>query len=220
MLDLLAICAHPDDLEVCAGGIFIKAKQAGLTTGLIILTDGAASGKAQAQARREEAIEGARLLGLDFFRQLDFPDAALECNQQSIQAVIPHLREAAPRYIFTLHPEDYHPDHVATSRITQAAAFCAGLPQYATDGSRWHYRNIFFFAADLRTNKTRPDVLFDISDVLEQKLAACRAHKSQGVADYALMLGQAMGTSIFKPQAEGLYLRQALEIDNVKSLFL
>lgn len=191
-----------------------------MRTGLIILTDGAASGKAQADARREEAKEGARLLGLDFFRHLDFPDAALEANQDSIQAVIPHLREAAPRYLFTLHPEDYHPDHVAACRITEAAAFSAGLRQYSQDGGEWHYQSIFYFSADLRTNKKRPDLLFDVSDVLEQKLAACRAHKSQEVSDYALRLGQAMGTSIFKPQAEGLYLRQALEIDNVKSFFL
>jgi len=218
MVDLLAVCAHPDDLEVCAGGIFIKAKREGLKTGLIILTDGAASGRAEASARQLEAKEGARLLGLDFFVHLDFPDAALAFDQEAVQALIPHLRQAAPRLIFTLHPADYHPDHVAVSQITQAAAFAAGLPQYSSNGSDWHYDAILYFSADARTNPGRPALLFDVSDVIQEKRAACEAHASQKVTDFALDYAKILGRLAGVAYAEGLYLGQALMISKVSGL--
>lgn len=219
MIDLLAVCAHPDDLEVCAAGIFIKAKEEGLTTGLIILTDGAASGKADAGERAQEAKEGARLMGLDYFRHLDFPDSALVFDQRAVSAVIPLLREASPRYLFTLHPDDYHPDHVAVGQVCQAAAFTAGLPRHGKDGNGWSYRNILYMTADRRTNARRPDLLVDVSDVMERKLAACRAHASQNVADFTAAYASALGALIGRPYAEGLYLRQALEVPSVSGLF-
>lgn len=218
MVDLLAVCAHPDDLEVCAGGIFLKAKQEGLKTGQIILTDGAASGRAHAQARREEAAEGGKRLGLDYLVHLNFPDAALEFNQQAVQALIPHLRKAAPRLIVTLHPADYHPDHVAAAKITEAAAFSAGLPKHATDESEWHYDAILFMSADLRTNPLRPQLLFDISDVIDEKLHACAAHVSQKVTDFAKDYSRTLGQIAGVSYAEGLYLGQVLVLDKVSGL--
>ena len=65
MVDLLAVCAHPDDLEVCASGIFLKAKKEGRRTGLIVLTRGESGGHAEMETRLREAAEGARLMGLD-----------------------------------------------------------------------------------------------------------------------------------------------------------
>ncbi len=218
MLDLLAVCAHPDDLEVCAGGIFIKAKKEGLKTGLIILTDGAASGQAEAEERRAEAAEGARRLGLDYFVHLNFPDAALECSQEAVQALIPPLRKAAPRLIFTLHQADYHPDHVAAGRITEAAAFAAGLRKHAPDGSRWHYEAILYISADPRSNPLRPQLLFDISDVMEEKLHACDAHASQEVSGFARAYAQSLGRMAGVPYAEGLYLGQVLVMDKAAGL--
>lgn len=218
MVDLLAVCAHPDDLEVCAGGIFIMAKREGLKTGLIILTDGAASGRTEAASRRIEAAKGAKRLGLDFFVQLDFPDAALAFTQEAVQALIPHLRKAAPRLIFTLHEKDYHPDHVATGKITEAAAFSAGLPQYSREGSDWHYEAILYMSADPRTNPGRPQLLFDISEVLAEKLHACDAHASQKVTGFARNYAESLGRMAGVSYAEGLYLGQVLVMNQVAGL--
>ncbi len=218
MIDLLAVCAHPDDLEVCAGGIFIKAKREGLKTGLVILTDGAASGYAGPEERGKEAVEGAIRLGLDYFVQLDYPDAAFAFCQETVQALIPHLRKAAPQLIFTLHQADYHPDHVAASKITQAAAFAAQLKKYARDGSEWHYDAILYFSADLRTNPQRPQLMFDISDVIGEKSKACDAHLSQKVTGFALDYSQSLGRMAGVPYAEGLYLEQVLMMDKVAGL--
>lgn len=218
MIDLMAVCAHPDDLEICVGGIFIKAKKEGLKTGLVILTDGGASGRSEKEARKKEAIEGAKRLGLDYFSQLDFPDAALEFNQQAVKALIPHLRKASPHLLFTLHQADYHPDHVAASKIAEAAAFSAGLSQYAEDGSEWHYDAIVYFSADQRTNQQRPQLLIDVSDVMEEKLHACDAHASQKVTDFARAYAESLGRLAGVRYAEGLYLGQTLVMDRVSSL--
>lgn len=217
-IDLFAVCAHPDDLEVCAGGIFLQAKRSGLCTGAVVLTDGAASGKAQADVRRQEALAGAEVLRLDYFRQLHFPDAALEDSQEVIRALIPHLRACSPCILFTLHPQDYHPDHVAASRVTMAAAFSAGLPQYSPDGSEWHYDALFYVSADPRTVSSRPDILVDVGDVIEQKLRACDAHSSQNVTPYAIGLSRSLGAMAGCEHAEGLYLPRALVLSDASAL--
>jgi len=218
-IDYFAICAHPDDLEVCAGGIFLQAKRDGLRTGAVVLTDGGASGRADSHNRKKEALAGAEALGLDYFSQLDFPDAALEYSQIVIEALIPHLRACSPRVLFTLHPEDCHPDHVAASRVAEAAAFVAGLPKHSQDGSDWHYEALFYFAADPRTVRQRPDILVNVDSVIEEKLKACAAHVSQEVMPYAIGLSRSLGAMAGCEHAEGLYLRRALVLQSIQGLF-
>lgn len=75
MIDILAITAHPDDAEIGVGGILLKAKRQGLKTGVIICTRGEDGGFASMETRMQEAEKGAKILGLDYFQQLDFPDA-------------------------------------------------------------------------------------------------------------------------------------------------
>jgi len=219
MVDLLAVCAHPDDLEVCASGIFLKAKKEGRRTGLIVLTRGESGGHAEMETRLREARQGAHLLGLDEYHQLDFPDAGLHYDKQAVERVAPLMRASSPRIILTLHPDDYHPDHAAASRIACAAAFAGGLNKYASDGSDWHYDAILYFCADRRTNPRRPDLVVDITEEANQKRAACAAHASQNVADFAMALSKMDGTLIGVPYGEGLYLHQALPLRSLASLF-
>lgn len=218
MIDLLAVCAHPDDLEVCAGGIFAKAKREGCTTGLVIMTRGESGGYAEQSTREAEAEKAASVLGLDYFAMLDFPDAGVEFGQTAIKALIPHLRACSPRYVLTLHEDDYHPDHVAVSRLTKAACFTAGLKKYSQDGTDWHYEAILYFSADRRTNKRRPDVYVDISDVLDVKEAACNAHRSQNILPYAMQMAKEYGVCAGCDWAEGLYLEQSITLDSITGL--
>ncbi len=219
MVDLLAVCAHPDDLEVCAGGIFIKAKKEGKKTGLILLTRGEAGGHADMQTRLHEAGEGARLMGIDYFSQLEFPDAGLFLTKETVEKVAPHIRACSPKLIFTLHPEDYHPDHAAVSHIAESAAFVAGLNKYSEDGSDWHYDGIVYFSADLKTNPKRPDLLVDITAEAEQKRLACAAHASQNVEGFAMNMARRWGELAGVPYAEGLYLKQSLLMHSLSSFF-
>ena len=219
MVDLLAVTAHPDDLEVCASGIFLKARKEGRRTGLIVLTRGEAGGHAEMETRLQETREGAKRLGLDEYHQLDFPDAGLHYTKEAVERVAPVMRACSPRLILTLHPDDYHPDHVAASQIARAAAFTGGLNKYAADGSDWHYSAILYFSADRRTNARRPDVLVDITEEAPQKREICAAHASQRIEEFAMELSRRDGELIGVPYAEGLYLYQALPLRSLGSLF-
>lgn len=218
MVDLLAVCAHPDDLEVCASGIFLKAKKEGRRTGLIVLTRGESGGHAEMETRLLEAKEGARRMGLDEYWQLDFPDAGVHYNREAVEAVAPYMRKASPRLILTLHPDDYHPDHVATSQIARAAAFTGGLNKYAHDGSDWHYEAILFMSADRRTNRRRPDLVVDITAEAEEKRKVCAAHASQCIEGFAMNLSRMDGALIGAEYGEGLYLYQALPVRSLTGL--
>lgn len=219
MIDMLAICAHPDDLEVCAGGIFLKAKKEGKKTGLIIMTRGESGGHAAVETRILEGKRSAEILQLDYYKQLEYPDAGLFFSPETVEGLIPYIRECSPKLILTLDPMDYHPDHKAVSQITDAAAFSAGLNKYSEDGSDWHYDGILHFSADRRTNKRRPDILVDISDVIEEKRMICDAHASQKVTGFAVELAEEMGRTARVKYAEGLYLKQSLLLSGVSGLF-
>ena len=218
MIDILAVCAHPDDLEVCAAGIFAKAKEEGLKTGLVIFTRGESGGYAQTCERDEEAAKAAEILQLDYFIMLDFPDAGLYFSKETVDALIPHLRKCSPRFVLTLLEEDYHPDHTAVSRITKSACFTAGLKKYADDNTDWHYEALLFFGADNRTNRRRPDIYVDISDVIETKKRACMVHKSQDVLPYAMSLAREYGRDAQTEYAEGLFLAHSITVDSLSDL--
>jgi bacillithiol biosynthesis deacetylase BshB1 len=219
VVDILAITPHPDDAEIGVGGILLKAKKQGLKTGLIICTRGEAGGFVPMEIRIQEAEAAAQILGLDYFQQLDFPDAGVEVNTSNMERLIPFVRECAPQIVLTVHPDDYHPDHQAVSQLVDKTVFIAGLKKHSSDNTTWHPRQFFYFCMDPRTNKKRPDIIVDISDVWEEKKKALDAHASQQVtfavekwARYLGMLGNRF------PYGEGLYLKQPLKISAIEKL--
>lgn len=218
MVDLLAVCAHPDDLEVCVGGIFAKAKKEGLKTGLVIFTRGESGGYAEQNVREAEGQKAASILDLDYFEMLNFPDAGMYFEKAAVDALIPHLRKCSPKYILTLHEDDYHPDHVAVSKITKAACFTAGLKKHSQDDTDWHYDAILYFGPDHKRNKKRPDIYVDITDVIEIKKQACAAHASQKILDPAVELAKEYGRAAGVEYAEGLFLSESITLDSISGL--
>lgn len=218
MVDILAVCAHPDDLEVCAAGMFAKAKKEGLKTGLVIFTRGEAGGYAEQREREVEAKKAAEILKLDYFEMLNFPDAGVYFCKEAVDALIPHLRKCSPKFVLTLLEDDYHPDHTAVSRITRAACFTAGLKKYSDDDTDWHYDALIYFGADNRSNRRRPDIYVDISDVIEIKKNACLAHTSQNILPYAMSLSEEYGRDAKTEFAEGIYLGHSITIDSIADL--
>ncbi|MCL2853906.1 MAG: PIG-L family deacetylase [Defluviitaleaceae bacterium] len=219
MIDLLAVTAHPDDLEVCAGGLFLKAKKEGKKTGLIIFTRGESGGYAEQSTREHEAAEGARLLGLDYFKHLNFNDAGVYFGEETVNTLVPLLRECSPKILLTLHKDDYHPDHVAVSRTVDAATFVAGLRKHSKDNTDWKPKELMYFSADYRTNKSKPDILINIEDVIEERNKCCDAHTSQGVTPHAIKAAEYLGRLARCKYAEGLYLRNPLTLNSASGLF-
>jgi bacillithiol biosynthesis deacetylase BshB1 len=218
MIDLLVITAHPDDAEIGVGGMLLKAKRQGHKTGLIICTRGEAGGLASPETRMQEARTGAAILGIEYFRQLDFPDAGVEVNAANMERLIPFVRECAPQIVLTTHPDDYHPDHRAISQLVDQTVFVAGLKKHAADQTTWHPWQMFYFSLDPRTNRHRPDVIIDISDVWAQKKQALDAHASQNITAAVEGWAQYLGMLGNFSYGEGLYLKQPLKLSAIETL--
>ena len=221
MIDILAISAHPDDIEAGCGGFLLKAKQHGLTTGMIICTRGESGGFTPMETRMTEAQVGADILGVDYFRLLDFPDAGVEVNQANMERLTPLVRECAPRIVITLHPTDYHPDHHAVSLLVDKVTFVAGLKKYSDDDTTWHPEQLLYFSADPRSNRQSPDMLIPVDDVWDKKLQAIEAHKSQqvtGYKDHVVAMARRYGALIGAQYGEGFYSKPPLLISDIRAL--
>src|SRR5215475_5065394 len=132
-LDVLAIFSHPDDAELTMAGTLLKLKALGYRTGIADMTRGEMGTRGTPEIRAKEALDAARVMGLDARVNLGLPDGALALNEESRTAVVRILRKHQPRVIFTSHWDDPHPDHAATARIVREAARLATIRRYEAE---------------------------------------------------------------------------------------
>src|ERR687894_2252210 len=121
-VDILAIFAHPDDMELTVGGTLLKLKSLGYRTGVLDVTRGEMGTRGTPEGRAEEAREAARIMKLDARLNLDQPDGHVLVTDEARRALVRVLRRTRPRVIFTSHWDDPHPDHAATARLVREAA--------------------------------------------------------------------------------------------------
>jgi bacillithiol biosynthesis deacetylase BshB1 len=177
-LDVLAIAAHPDDVELSAGGTLIKLARMGYRTGVLDLTRGEAGTRGTPAVRAAEAARAAELLGLALRENLELSDAHIRVNEDSRVKLVRMLRRLRPRVVFTQYWEDPHPDHAHTAQLVREAAHVAGLAKYDAESSqeRWRPAGIAHF---LFPRTVAPTFIVDISDGFDRKWEAIRAHASQ-----------------------------------------
>ncbi|MEO8036716.1 MAG: bacillithiol biosynthesis deacetylase BshB1, partial [Acidobacteriota bacterium] len=132
-VDLLFFGAHPDDVELSAGGTIVAAVKRGLGVGMIDLTRGEMGTRGTPTTRKREARNSARILGATFREQLDFGDGALRTTRSEELVLIDVIRQSRPRLVFAPYPDDRHPDHTRTGKLVTEAAFYAGLKQLETE---------------------------------------------------------------------------------------
>lgn len=178
-VDVLAIGAHPDDAEVGCAGFLLKARNRGLRTGIVVLTQGEMGTLGDRTTRRAEAQAAAEILQVDAFRILDMPDAGLECDGEQALQVAQILKELRPRLVLTPHFDDPHPDHAAVPRLVERASYLATRPAILPDREALfpQPRHLTFPLSFQRP--CRPDLVLDISDVYSIKQKALQAHESQ-----------------------------------------
>ena len=175
-VDVLAISAHADDVELTCGGTLVVLKNRGYRFGIVDLTRGEMGTRGSAEIRSSEARRAAEILGADFRETLDFGDGALRRGRDEELALIDVIRRHRPRLILTPYPEDRHPDHARAGRLVTDAAFYAGLRKLET-GNPAHrpQQTVYFSTFDTR----RPDFVVDVTPVIETRRAAMRAFESQ-----------------------------------------
>lgn len=175
-VDILAIAAHPDDIELTCAGTLVQWKKRGGRFGILDLTRGEMGTRGDAATRDAEARRAAEILGAEFRETLNFQDGGLEKTRANELAIIEVIRREKPRLVLTSYPDDRHPDHRRAGEIVTDAAFYAGLRKLET-GYPAHrpQQTIYFSTAYVHA----PTFVVDVTPAMETRRAAMRAFASQ-----------------------------------------
>src|SRR4051794_32187372 len=187
---ILAIHAHPDDLEILAAGTLIKLIEKGNRVTIVTMTPGDCGTveyppEEISRIRRGEAEKAASMIGADYICA-EFRDLAIFNDDPSRRRVTELLRRVQPDIIITASPVDYHCDHEATSILVRDACFGAPAPNYLTGGDAPVLRAIphLYFCdpdegRDRDGNEVKPDFVVDVSGLMDRKSAMLACHASQ-----------------------------------------
>ena len=178
MTDILAIGAHPDDVEIFMGGTLKLLTASGYTAAICDLTCGEQATYGTAEGRKSEAERAADLLGVKERIILDCRDGFLMDSREVRLKVIDIIRRFKPRIMFSFSMEDSrHPDHSEAGRIVRKCCFLAGLEKIKTQHSIHRPEKLFQFHEF--TLVTKPDIVVDISETRDQKILAIETYGSQ-----------------------------------------
>ncbi|MCI5057648.1 MAG: bacillithiol biosynthesis deacetylase BshB1 [Flavobacteriales bacterium] len=180
-LDVLAIGVHPDDVELGCGGTVIQTVKSGKSVGILDLTKGELGTRGNAELRLQEAAGASQIMQLAIRDQLNLEDGFFELNNENKMKLIEKIRLYQPEIVLCNAPKDRHPDHGRASQLTSEACFLSGLVKIKTslngiDQSPWRPKRVYRFIQDWHLT---PSVVFDISEVFDQKIKAIMAYKSQ-----------------------------------------
>ncbi len=180
-LDLLAFGVHPDDIELSCAGTLLVEKNNGKKTGIADLTRGELGTRGTAETREEEAENSAKILGVDARENLDMADAFFRNDEVNQRKIITVLRKYQPEIVLCNAIDDRHPDHGRAAKLVSDSCFLSGLRKIETfDNNQkqeiWKPKYVFNYIQD---QYFMPSFVVDISTVIEKKLEAIRAFKTQ-----------------------------------------
>jgi len=179
-IDLLAIAAHRDDVELTCGGTLIKAARQGYRTAILDLTQGEMGTRGYAATRAAEAERAARTLGVHVRLNAGMRDAYLGNDEASRKTVVELIRRLQPRVVILPFPVGRHPDHRVASELGRDACFLAGLAKYAPEQRLGAHRpHKILYALAYREDPLKPTFVVDISDTFETKMQAIHCYASQ-----------------------------------------
>jgi N-acetylglucosamine malate deacetylase 1 len=231
-LDILAFGAHPDDIELFAGGTLAKMAALGYATGVVDMTRGELGSRGTPAIRAREAAESQRILGLKVRENLGLPDGSLQATPGTRAKVVRMIRKYQPLLVLVHYWEDKHPDHISTSRLVTEAAHHAGLAKIRTGQKRHRPNTILYYKLPSRV---LPTLVVDVSGYTQQRDAAIRAYRSQlfdpSSREPATYLSQPeflarieaihayYGTLIGRARGEGFYVEGSLEVPDPVDFF-
>ncbi len=191
-LDVLAIAAHPDDVEQTCGGSMLRAGESGYRTGVLDLTAGDMGSRGTPELRIRESQEAASHLGLAWRENLRWPDARLENNIAARMTLAGVIRRLKPQVVILPYWTGRHPDHYRAAEIGYEACFLAGLARLEEDTPQ--HRPFKILYSSLYANVT-PSFVVDISRQFDRRMSALLSYRSQyGDSDQA--------GDLFPPRAE------------------
>src|SRR6266851_487919 len=175
-LDLLAIAAHPDDVELTCGGTLIKTARRGYKTGILDLTAGEMGSRGTPETRAREAAKAAKLLGVSWRGTLGVPDSDVQPSRQHKLRLAGVIRDLRPKTVILPYWEARHPDHYHASTLGYEGCFLAGLKQLPLDGEPYRPFKILYSTSYA---SVRPTFVVDITKEFAQRRKAILAFASQ-----------------------------------------
>jgi bacillithiol biosynthesis deacetylase BshB1 len=228
-LDVLAIFSHPDDAELSVAGTLLKLKALGYHTGVCDMTRGEMGTRGTPEIRAAESLQATTILRLDTRVNLEQPDGHVWLTEESRTAMVRVIRTHRPKIVLTTHWDDPHPDHAATCRIVREAARLATMKRYDLASGQQAVK-MPAIAHSLFSRRVVPSFIVDVSDFMEEKLKAIRAHASQfysvrstepttriseeGFLQQIEYRMRYFGSLIGVAAGEGYYVREALNVED------
>lgn len=232
-VDALAVFTHPDDVELTAAGTLLKLKSLGYQTGVVDMTRGEMGTRGTVEERATEAQDAAQIMKLDVRLNLAQPDGHVHVTEEARIAMVRVIRETKPKIIITQHWDDPHPDHSSTARIVREAARLASMRRYDESFGLAHVP-MPMLAHAVHSRLVVPSFIVDVSEFLETKMEAIRAHKSQfyreGASEPATRISDInflaqletrtryYGSLIGVAAGEPYYVREALNVEDPVAL--
>lgn len=176
VVDILAVSAHADDIELCCGGTLIRAIDQGQKVGVADLTRSEMGTRGSAEIREREAEQARKVLGAAFRVQFDFGDGGFRTGREEEMAFIRLVRDVRPQVVLAPYPDDRHPDHTRAGRLATEASFYAGLTRIDTGQKAHRPQTVIYF---LQNYQPPPSFVVDVTAAFDRKMKAVGAYKSQ-----------------------------------------
>jgi bacillithiol biosynthesis deacetylase BshB1 len=228
-MDILAVFAHPDDLELSVGGTMLKLKSLGYRTGALDVTRGEMGTRGTIDGRAKEAEAAGKILKLDLRENLGLPDGHVFVNDDTRTEMVRAFRRLKPKVIFTQQIDDSHPDHNNIAQLVRECSRLAAMKNFdpETGGEKIP---VPIVAHNIFSRLVAPSFVVDVSAFHEEKMDAIRAHASQfydpNSSEPETMLtgkrylddiasrSRYFGTCIGVEYGEPFYVREALNVDD------
>jgi bacillithiol biosynthesis deacetylase BshB1 len=226
-LDVLVVAPHPDDAELGMGGSICRMLDEGWSVGVLDLTDGEPTPRGSVEIRRRETAAATAVLGLSWREQLDLPNRRLRATLSARAAVAGVIRRDRPRWLFAPYWVDAHPDHVAATRLVEAARFWAKLTKCDLPGEPFHPERIFYYPCVHLRVVRMPAFVVDIATTWDRKWQSLQCYASQlpadgprpTVLDRVAAASAWWGSTIGSLHGEAFYAREPIGLRGFGDLF-
>lgn len=180
-IDILAIGAHPDDVELSCAATLAKEISRGKTVGILDLTRGELGTRGTAAIRDQEGKRAAAILGAQFRHNLKLSDGFLTNDRASQLEIIKIIRKYQPEIVLCNAIDDRHPDHAKASKLTSDACFLSGLRKIEThyegkDQDEWRPKHVYHY---IQWKNIEPDFVVDVTGFMDKKIETVLAFASQ-----------------------------------------
>lgn len=229
MIDVLAIFAHPDDVELYVGGTLLKLKSFGLRTGVLDITRGEMGTRGTPEIRAKESGDAAKILKLDLRENLELPDGHVWLTEETRIKLVRTLRRLKPKVLFTHQLNDSHPDHNHIANLVREASRLASLRKYDPESGKDRI-SAPIVAHTVFSRLVIPSFIVDVSAFANGKMEALKAHKSQfhdpeSIEPETMLTSKRFfseieakmtyfGSLIGVEAGEPFYVREALNVEN------